>query len=313
MHIIAKLANPHIFLIKSDDDKDLIQALYDLNESYVFIFPFALKLLQPKIIIMGNDWGQIGKEIITQAKKAKITTVCIQEGAVNVGNPASNPLQHADYIFTHGKVMEKYLKRDGIILTGNPKYKLPGVIRYPDPPVIMINCNFAYHLGNDQYEDARTKWLSTVVSACEEVGIKFFISQHPKDNTQLDPKWEVIRSNSKNLNSQIESATIIITQRSTMVYDAFCLGRQVIYYNFPEPWQETNPFAIDENNALIIVKEADTLADAIRKALSELESNKNNRAEFLKYHCNLYPNATAAEYVVKQELDNIIQRVKEND
>jgi hypothetical protein len=308
MHIIANLVHPHSFLIELGADRDLVKALKDINEPYEYNFPLALKIIKPQIIVMGNDWGQIGKEIIIQAKKEKISTVCIQEGAVNVGISPSFPLHHADYIFILGEVMRKYLHREGVILTGNPKFKIHDLVQYPTPPVIMVNCNFAYYLSGNEYALEREKWLKNIAEACEEVGINFFISQHPKDNTHLDPKWKVIKSNAKITQSQLESATILITQRSTMIYEAFCMGRQVIYYHFPEPWQETNMFAEDPNNALIIVKEDVALSNAIRKALTELENNKKNRVEFLKYHCNLYPDAKPAEEVIIQNLNEIILR-----
>ena len=305
MHIIANLAHPHLFLIGLDADSDLLQALHDNNEPYEYNFPLALRIIKPKIVVMGNDWGQIGKEIVEQAKKEKIITVCIQEGAVNVGSP-SFPLHHADYIFTHGEVMAKYLHRDGIILTGNPKYVINGKIQYPTPPVVMVNCNFAYYLSGNQYAIERENWLNSIADACAEIGINFFISQHPRDNTPLNPNWRVIKSNSRITHNQLEKATILITQRSTMIYEAFCMGRQVIYYYFPEPWQETNQFASDPNNALIIVKESNALPNAIRRALLELEANKHNRFEFLKYHCNVYPGARPSEEVIVDKLDEII-------
>jgi hypothetical protein len=262
--------------------------------------------LNPKVIILGNDWGQIGKTIIKDSKRKSIPTVCIQEGAVNVGYPSS-PLHHADYIFILGKVMKNYLLRKNIFITGNPKFRLVQEFKYPNSPTVMINCNFGYHLRSKKYETKRMRWLLTSIKACEKLGLKYFISQHPADITRLDPKWTVIHSKASLMQDQLEKSTIIISQRSTVIYEAFCLGRQVVYYDFPEPYQKTNIILDDPFNAIYYVQDEKQLEIGISKAIVELFDNQLNRLNYLAYHCNIFDDTDDPEKIIMERLNEVIE------
>ena len=99
-------------------------------------------------------------------------------------------MQYADYAFVLGEEMKKYLVRDNVIVTGNPKFDVLQKFEYPEKPVVMINCNFTYNI----FEDIRSQWVSDVVEACNALDIPFFISQHPRDKGEFPEEWEVIKS-----------------------------------------------------------------------------------------------------------------------
>jgi hypothetical protein len=276
MYIIARQLDSHLFTIEYKSRDRAEGVLLEYNEQYLFYNRYLLRVLNPKVVVLGNDWGEIGKSIIEESKKIGFHTVCIQEGVVNVGFP-SHPLYHAEHVFILGKVMRNFLIRSNLHVTGNPKFSLGRDYQYPQIPVVMINCNFGYHLGGMEYENDRYWWLASAIEACEKLSLRYFISQHPADKSKLDPEWPVYRSKAASVQEQLAKSTILISQRSTLIYEAFCMGRQVVYYDFPEPYQETNIILDDPFDSIYFVKTENQLEESIKKALEEIQIKQKSK------------------------------------
>ncbi len=180
--------------------------------------------------------------------------------------------------FLHGTAHAKYLDRSEFFITGNPRLENLKQIPLPEKPVVMINANFTYGI----YENWRERWINDVVSACNSVGIDYFISKHPRDKGDYS-KYNVIDSNAFKIEEQIEKASVVITRFSQIVFEALLQGRIVIYYN---PHNERKKSLTEgKYEEILYCEDKYELEKNIKKALATPNEGKENIEKFLKLHC----------------------------
>ncbi|MBW8002732.1 MAG: glycosyltransferase [Planctomycetes bacterium] len=283
------------FLIRSKIKENSEYYLRAYRKDFVVYQPDILKTINPSVVVLGIDWSPQERQIIEEAKQLGIPTVCIQEGCLDFLDQSKGRLMHSEYIFLHGPVMRKYLQRqEGLIVTGNPKYDDLYETPLPEKPMVIINCNFTY----DIYEEFRNQWVTDTANACKQLGLDFFISQHPRDNGVFPSEYKVVKSGAFKLRSQLEQSSILIARFSTVIYEALMMGREAVYYNpHNEPFRI---FAEDDTGGIGLANDYPQLVSALELAVNNLDSNKANRHKFLKQHCGtLNHDATnrCAEYL----------------
>jgi len=263
---------------KRRENSDLYLGVHKRN--FTVYYPGILKTINPSIVILGNDWGPEEKQVVEEAKQLGIPTVCIQEGCLDFMDQRINRLTHSDYVFLQGPIMRKYIRRqNGLIVTGNPKYDNLYEERLPEKVKVMINVNFTYKI----FEDARDQWVADAVRACNQLGLDFFISQHPRDNGVFPPEYRVIKSDAFKLRKQLEQSSILISRFSTVIYEALMMGRETVYYNpHGEPFRI---FAEDDTGGIWRANNHSELVSSISSAIRNPGKNKANRDKFLEQHC----------------------------
>ena len=159
------------------------------RREFSYYQPGQLAELDPSIVVLGNDSGREERQIILEARLLGLPSVCIQEGAMTL---RADELMNAECtLFAQGPEILKYVQRDKVKVTGNPKYDDLLDLPLPEIERVLINCSFAY--GND--EEKRKKWVDDAVAACKATGLDFLIAQHPRDNGVFPESDPVIRSN----------------------------------------------------------------------------------------------------------------------
>ena len=241
--------------------------------------------ITPSVIVFGNDWSGEEIEVMAKARRRGIPTVCIQEGCLDWGD-SYRRMEWSDFPFVQGPLTLQYLHRDSCFLTGNPRFDDVRRVPLPEPPTVMINCNFTY----DIHEDARDQWIKDVVAACKTLGLDFFISQHPRDKAFL-PGLPVRGSNATVVHQQIAECSLLITRFSTLVYEAMLMGRPVIYYN--PHGERMATFNEDSSGGLYKVHESAMLPTAIHSALDRVELEEPLRETFLNLHCGSHDHLAA--------------------
>jgi len=237
-----------------------------------------LDALDPSIVVLGMDWGMEERAICEWARHRGIPTVCIQEGPQDFNLPGLNQMQAADHVFVQGAITVQYLKRKAFFITGNPKLSDMPVVPLPEKPVVMINANFTY----DIYEDWRDRWMAGAVRACQEVGVDFFVSRHPRDFGKYEG-LPVLDSNAFSLHSQIAKSSVLVTRFSQVVYEAMLMGRSVVYYN--PHGEDKKTLTGDRTGALLFAGNPDQLRVQLTKAISFGEELRSTRSGFLTIHC----------------------------
>lgn len=250
------------------------------QKQFIQYQPGILKTLNPSVIVFGCDWGGNEQQAVQEAKSLSIPTVCIQEGCLDFQNPQTRRMTRADYAFLQGPVMQKYIQRtDNIIITGNPKYDNLYETPLPEKVTVMINSNFTYGI----YEEARDRWVRDVAETCKELGLDFFISQHPRDFGIFPPEYKLVKSDAFKMQQQLQNTSILISRFSTIIYEALAMGREAIYYN---PHHEHfRIFAQDDTGGIRIANDLSQLKSAMETAINNLGQDKENKRKFLLQHC----------------------------
>jgi len=259
--------------------------LSSLGVPHVENYPNLIDETNPSVIVFGNDWSSEEIEVIAKARRRGIPTVCIQEGCLDWGD-SYRRMERSDFPFVQGPLTLHYLYRDSYFITGNPRFDDIAKLPQPEPPTVMINCNFTYGI----YEDARYQWIKDVVAACKTLGLDFFISQHPRDKISLIG-LPVRKSNVFIVHQHIAECNLLVTRFSTLVYEAMLMGRPVIYYN--PHGEQMATFNEDSSRGLYKVYESAQLSAAIRAALDRVELEEPLRETFLNLHCGSHDHLAA--------------------
>ena len=123
-----------------------------------------------------------------------------------------------------------------------------------------------------------------MVESCRELGLDFFISQHPRDKGVFPPEYPVYKSDAFKMQQQLQNTSILVSRFSTVIYEAAAMGREVVYYNpHCEPFRI---FAQDKTGGISIANNRSELLRAIASTVENLGKNNKNRRNFLLQHCN---------------------------
>lgn len=236
------------------------------------------------VLILGNDWSREAKHIIAKCRKCGIKTICIQESIVDFGDLKAKRMKWADFAFVQGAQTVLELDREQYYLVGNPRYEDIKFTRLPEKDKTLINCNFTYGI----YEEVREQWLADVVGSLEESGVEYFISQHPRDKGNLDKFSNVYRSNANVVHQQLKESSFVITRFSSLVHEALCMGRRVIYYN-PHSESMQYDFGFDQN-LLFYCKGRQELCDSVKSIRDSDVRTFEAHSLYLGKHCTLLNN-----------------------
>ncbi len=253
------------------------QVLNVLGVKYQVGGPETLAQMKPSVVVVGNDWYAKGQALLEEARSLRIPTVCIQEGCLDFEK--RQRMQWCDYPFVQGPIMLKYLNQKMYFITGNPRFDNLHPNGLTEQPVVMINSNFTYGI----HEDQRDSWITDVVQACKDIGVEFFISQHPRDAGKF-PGLPMRRSGAEKIHQHLAESAIVVTRFSTIVYEAMLSGRRVVYYN--PHGEDIRLFNEDETGGLCKVYDNSVLAHTIQQTLNPLSVEQQNKFElFLDFHC----------------------------
>jgi len=242
----------------------------------------VLKFLKhrPELLILANDWGEEERFVILVARLFKIKTICLQESIIDFGEKPTDRMRWCDFVFVQGARTILELDRNLYFVTGNPRYDEIVFQEKPHAPKAFINCNFTYNI----FEDQRDRWLSGIIQTLDKYNVAYVISQHPRDTGDLSKYHNVEKSNSTLVHEQIKCCSFVITRFSSLIHEAICMGRQVVYYN---PHKENMKYDFQFDNTLLYKSEdQEDLERVVREVISgsgALSYDKNN--EYLLMHC----------------------------
>jgi hypothetical protein len=136
-------------------------------------------------------------------------------------------------------------------------------------------------------EERRGDFVESAVRACEELRLKYVISQHPADKGDLSH----FNVGSESIYDLLTQGSILISRFSTTILEALAMGRPVVYHN---PIDERVPKFMQPLGAFSKSRSVDTLKRAITHELGLVAQGVDIRQRaslFLHLHCN-----TATDY-----------------
>ncbi len=242
--------------LRSEDAQDalalegLIGYLYasrfDAQARHLWAADTALQVLQPEVILMGNDrwWG--GQTFVQLARRRGIPSVCVQDGLA--GEHPSWWWLAADRMAATSEQVVQALVRHGVSpercrVTGQPRYDLlarsgPDDERIARTSLGLDPSTFAVLFAAQWMHGPDYVW--GVVSALLAVpGIRVMLRPHPSDRRDLwDRLMREYGSERVTLHragdslSLVRACDALVTQHSTVVLEAALLGKAVITTEF---------------------------------------------------------------------------------
>jgi UDP-N-acetylglucosamine 2-epimerase len=224
----------------------LYVSLFDAQARHLWAADTALELLQPEVVVVGNDrwWG--GQTFVQLARRRGIPSVCVQDGVA--GENACWWWLSADRLAAAGAQLVEMLVRHGVPpercrVTGQPRYDVltrsgPDDQRTARAALGLDPSTFAVLFAAQSMHGPDYAW--GVVSALLAVpGIHVILRPHPSDPSDL---WERLRrehgSERVTLHRTGDSLTLVracdalVTQHSTIVLEAALLGKPVVTAEF---------------------------------------------------------------------------------
>jgi hypothetical protein len=277
-------------------------AVFESNGLAYKKFSFS-DLLKQKIdvLIFGNDWTKEAKYIIAKCRKPKIKTLCIQESVIDFGDPSAKRMRWADFALIQGAQTVLELDRKHYFVTGNPRYENIELSGLPEAHKAFINCNFTYNI----HERIRNWWLTDIIKSLDEAGVEYLISQHPRDRGDLHSFKNVYRSNAQIVHQQLRQCSFVITRFSSLIHEALCMGRKVIYYN-PHSESMKYDFGFD-NNLLFCCRNRQELSTSISSITNSKATTYEEFGKYLGKHCILL-SSKPSDIITKVLMESNLQQ-----
>lgn len=275
------------------------------KETYIKLFPEHLAHICTEkyafkqgldYLVCANDWGAEIKLLIWWARRKSVTTIAIQESVVDLSIYSERYL-YADIIFAQGEVSKNLLRRNNVVVTGNPRYENIN-FQAPKEQHALINCNFTYGV----FEDIRDQWIRDVTNALNKSGVPFQISKHPRDFSNLEGLEDyVIPSGAGVVHEQVQDSALLITRFSSLIHESILMGRPVIYYN---PHGENMGYDfLPDNKVLFVINSKNDLVEVIEFLTSNLLI-KNNFYSYVEHHLSSNDNNMPSKVIADILLDN---------
>jgi hypothetical protein len=243
---------------------------------------------RPHLLVVLNDWTKEAQRIMAHGHWLGVPVICIQESVIDFGD-SFHRMEHADYAFIQGSSTYSDLPRELLFITGNPRYegKESGRFTRPDGPV-LINCNFTY----DIHENERYSWLDQVTRQLDSLGMKYQITQHPRDRSDLSRYRNSLKTRTGSVHEMIRESSLLITRFSSLIHESLIMGIPVIYYN---PHRETMHYDFESNDSFLQLALSE---NELRKILldSQRKETKADLNAYLTRHC--LPHSSAPSDII---------------
>ena len=283
---ITRFFNRHMIFISSRKGEGAEAAADKLGLTWERYQIASLPTYRPDVVVLANDWGLDEKLVIAESRSLGIPTVCIQEGPLDFGPTEPHRMEWADFPFIQGPIMTRFLDRENYFVTGNPRFDSIRRSGLKEKPLVMVNLNFTYGVEEEFSEE----WLRGVAEACQELGLDFFVSQHPRDRHSF-PNLPVEVSNPGVVHEHLSRATILVTRFSTLAYEALLMDREVVYHN--PHGEKMRIFNEDESGAFWRTKNKKELKEALSRISRGVRRTKEKEL-FVSLHCTSADGKSAA-------------------
>lgn len=290
-YIIPHLNNLNIDSIFLNADEKFgegsLEEIKRLSLPYVEYTGNCLREIKPDLVLCMNDWRGVIKDLVNKANDIGIPSVGMVEGVQDfldsqtegmTSHSKRRPYQRCRFQFLSGDYDRKFINGNRALVIGVPRIEelIKEESNKPSNALVSINCNFTYGI----YEDIALLWIDEVVSACDEVGVDYVITQHHADNTEL----EFYNTTCSSLHDVLRASSVHISRFSTSILESMALGTPVIYHN---PHGEVVDTYRDPMGAYRITTDIAKLRDEITSLLESTEDYRQVCRSKLNYHVSM--------------------------
>jgi hypothetical protein len=222
---------------------------FDAQARHLWAADTALELLQPEVVLVGNDrwWG--GASVVELARRRGISSVCVQDGVA--GDVPSWWWLTADHLAATSEQLVQMLVRHGVApercrVTGQPRYDSVTRSGREDQRAVRI----ALGLDPSRFSvlfAVQTMhgpdYVRSIVAALLAVpAVHVMLRPHPSDPRSMyerltrehGPERMTLHREGDSL-MLLRACDALVTQHSTVILEAALLGRPVITADFGGP------------------------------------------------------------------------------
>jgi hypothetical protein len=271
---------------RESGDRGARRELASAGLSSVGIDDLRAQITHRDVLVVANDWYPT---VVVETMQ-----LCGQRGVLRIGVVEGCRFAHP----------ERYRRVDHVLGWGASSrevFKVPvDVVGSPiieaawRPSASAARSDFAVIAFKNPGVTAavQQEWIEHAAGACRAVGIPFEISCHP--SYRLPAGYTAAQREFRDL---MPEAAVLITQPSTLVYEAMAAGKPVVL--FPVSDEPLLEFA-DPKGAFEIARGAADLPALLRAALEAGKDNYRDRCRaFLDLHVSIDPQVAAVERIVQ--------------
>lgn len=243
--------------------------------------------LRPAALCVMNDWEPNTRAIVENANRAGLPTIGLVEGIQDYHDVDTarrrQPYRFVKHVILPGKHDKKYfkdVKAPNCYIGGFPRieeiYVPLSNARFPIEPLVLINLNFSYGVLTSR----RDEWLESCIKCCEDLGLRYWITQHPADNKKLD----CIPVTDLDMYEAIRRSSVFLSRFSSGIVEALALAKPVVYFS---GGIEKNDKFSTEQKAWPVCHGRDQLRKALLDTIANPLSYLAHRDQALAWHCGV--------------------------
>lgn len=285
----------------------------DLISSILYIDK-VIDIIQPDILVVGDDRAATVKGHVLLAKKKGVPTLEVQHGLLSATKPLDTPV--SDRIAAGGDYSKKvYMmfgaKKEQIVVTGWPKFDTSVKLK---ESLTEKHKNGADILFATQPTDFKLN-LDTIEAIGSFIGdfthVRLIVKPHPAENTKIynhiakKYKNVILHKSSEDISGLIASSDILVNFLSTVAIEAALLDKPIICIT------TTNKKSMYVSSGIAIeVRKLEELIPAIKDVLYNEEIRKKlaeARKKFVYEHAYIQDGKAS-----KRVADLIVQMMEES-
>lgn len=291
------------FLEPTDNHKSN-GAIEELEGKPVIWIPnedFTSRIRSPKAVLVMNDWDVASSHLLSHCKSMGIDIIGLQEGTTDFlrknwknkgySDPKRLPYSKSDFLLLASDFDATYFPERPHAIIGMDRVEplFQETVSFPRTPSVLININFSFKTCLEFSRD----WLVDVASACESLGLKYTLSVHPQDETDLSGYEDKVSD--VPLHELIQQSTLFVSRFSNAIYESLALGKPVVYYN---PHNEESRTFNESEGAFSVAKSAASLRDSIAFEIKQ-RAIRTRAKSYFDSHLSTIPGRSSTDRAVE--------------
>ena len=242
-----------------------------------------------KAYVTLNDWGEVYRDVVVEAKKLAVPTFGKVEGVQDFTDADVHwdrrAYETVDHVLCQGENDATAIRSSSKHIVGSTR--LEDIWHEPECSEpgghVVINLNFTYAVLNE----ARESWLGAAREACELARLPYVISLHPQERPRPDDP-HVTEEPMRHL---LTKAAALVSRFSTVPFEAMARGVHFVYFN---PHGERVPTFQRPNGAFDVAESVADLGEVLSALKSQTESARDRAAAFFSRQISIDPETDSA-------------------
>ena len=271
---------------RESGDRGARRELAAAGLSSVGIDVLQAQITRRDLLVVANDWyPDVVVETMQLCGRRGVRRIGVIEGARST---KPDRYRLVDHVLGWGASSRNAFKVP-VSVVGSPI--IEAAWRRPPPSIATPDFAVIAFKEPGPTAAAQQAWLEQTTGACRALGIPFEISCHPSYRLP-----QAFAASQREFRDLMPEAAVLITQPSTLVYEAMAAGKPVVL--FPVADEPLLEFA-DPNGAFDMAREPAELPALLRAALAGRHDYRERCRAFFDLHVSIDPQIAASERIAQ--------------